>query len=49
MENVTELSRLIELLELQNHYLEGLLVVSCLSLGSLLFVHFGRFMRWQNA
>ena len=26
--------------------LEALLCVGCLTFGSLLFVHFGRFMRW---
>ena len=44
MESV-DLSQIIQLLQLQNQYLEGLLVVTSLVFGSLLFVHFGRFMR----
>ncbi len=42
-ETVTEI---VSLLRVQNQFLEGLLVVVSLSLGSLLFIHFGRFMRW---
>lgn len=37
---------LIQELQRSNVLLETILVVSCLSFGSLLFVHFGRFMRW---
>ncbi len=42
----TDLAEIITLLRMQNQYLEGILVVMSLSLGSMLFVHFGRFMRW---
>ncbi len=44
--DATHIAEIISLLQLQNQFLEGILVVSCLSFGSLLFVHFGRFMRW---
>ena len=41
-----DLAEIVTLLQTQNQLLEGILVVASLSLGSLLFVHFGRFMRW---
>jgi hypothetical protein len=40
MENVQEL------LQVQNELLQILIILNCLIFGSLLFVHFGRFMRW---
>lgn len=40
------LAEIVTLLQTQNQLLEGILVVASLSLGSLLFVHFGLFMRW---
>jgi hypothetical protein len=40
------LDRLESLLHTQNQRLYDLLVIGCLIFGSLLFLHFGRFMRW---
>ena len=41
-----ESSRIEQLLLFQNQRLNDLLIVGCLILGSLLFIHFGRFVRW---
>lgn len=41
-----DLTTIETLLARQNVLLEALLVVACFLLGSVLFVHFGRFMRW---
>ena len=38
--------RLEQLLVYQNQRLDDLLIVGCLIFGSLLFIHFGRFVRW---
>jgi len=35
-----------DLLIFQNQRLDNLLILGCLIFGSLLFVHFGRFVRW---
>ena len=35
-----------ELLRTTNSFLQALIFVTCMVFGSLLFVHFGRFMRW---
>ena len=41
-----DLTTIETLLTRQNEFLEAILVVGCLLLGSVLFIHFGRFMRW---
>jgi hypothetical protein len=41
-----DMETIIELLQVQNELLRILIVLNCLIFGSLLFVHFGRFMRW---
>jgi len=38
--------RLEQLLSYQNQRLDDLLIIGCLIFGSLLFIHFGRFVRW---
>jgi len=38
--------RLEQLLVYQNQRLDDLLIVGCLIFGSLLLLHFGRFVRW---
>lgn len=44
--NADVLNGVMELLAAQNRRLDDLLVMGCLIFGSLLFIHFGRFMRW---
>jgi len=41
-----DLSRIEALLVYQNQRLDDLLILGCLIFGSLLFIHFGRFIRW---
>jgi len=41
-----DFSRIETLLTYQNHRLDDLFILGCLIFGSILFIHFGRFVRW---
>jgi len=41
-----DISSIETLLIYQNQRLDNLFILGCLIFGSLLFIHFGRFIRW---